>query len=137
MRAGRHGRSSSRAAFSHRAAGVNWSSAGRFFNGSFTVSTYLMHASSPHAAGVADLLEVNRRFYDPMWTGARLVQPQRFNTWPLVCSLVSRRQSRLEVAPGLRPRLPLEHTHFLDFSAPAVKKLRARGATAMVGLVSA
>ena len=87
--------------------------------------------------GVPDLLEVNRRFYDPLWADARLVEPQRFNTWPLVSSLASRGQSRLEVAPGLRPRLPLEGTHFVDFSAPAVEKLRARGANAIVGVVSA
>ncbi len=91
--------------------------------------------SSPrHATG---LLEVNRRFYDPLWTDARLVEPQRFNTWPLVCSLASPSRSRLEVAPGLRPRLPLDATHFVDFSLPAVAKLRAHGANAVVGLVSA
>ncbi len=89
------------------------------------------------ARGDAALLKVNRQFYDPLWADARLVEPQRFNTWPLVCSLVSASRSRLEVAPGLRPRLPLEQTHFVDFSAPAVEKLCARGANAIVGLVSA
>jgi SAM-dependent methyltransferase len=95
-----------------------------------------MDDSSPRAPGVPGLLEVNRRFYDPLWTGARLIEPQQFNTWPLVSSLVSPRQVRLEVAPGLRPRLPLENTHFVDVSAPAVGKLRAWGANAIVGLVS-
>ncbi len=83
------------------------------------------------------LLEVNRRFYDPLWASARLVEPQRFNTWPLVSSLVSPDQQRLEVAPGLRPRLPLEGTHFVDISPPAVAKLRERGANASIALVSA
>jgi hypothetical protein len=32
----------------------------------------------------ADLLEVNRRFYDPPWADSRLVEAERFNTWPLV-----------------------------------------------------
>ena len=90
-----------------------------------------------HARSDAKLLEANRRFYDPLWTDARLVEPERFNTWPLVCSLVSPSRPRLEVAPGLRPRLPLEGTHFVDISAPAVAKLRARGANAVQGLVSA
>lgn len=89
-----------------------------------------------HARSDAELLEANRRFYDPLWTDARLVEPERFNTWPLVCSLVSPSRPRLEVAPGLRPRLPIEGTHFVDLSAPAVAKLRARGANAMQGLVS-
>jgi len=82
------------------------------------------------------LLEANREFYDALWTDARLVRPESFNTWPLVCSLVSQSLRRLEVAPGLRPRLPLEGTHFMDLSVPAISKLRAHGATALLGLVS-
>lgn len=96
-----------------------------------------MDSTQSHARGGAALLEVNRRFYDTLWTDARLIEPQRFNTWPLVCSLVSASQPRLEVAPGLRPRLPLDETHFVDFSPPAVAKLRAHGARAVVALVSA
>ncbi len=95
-----------------------------------------MSAMHSPARNDSALLEVNRRFYDPLWTDARLVEPERFNTWPLVSSLVSPSQPRLEVAPGLRPRLPLEGTHFVDFSRPAVAKLRARGANAIVALVS-
>jgi len=83
-----------------------------------------------------ELLEANRRFYDPLWTDAHLVEPERFNTWPLVCSLVSPSRPRLEVAPGLRPRLPLKETYFVDISEPAVTKLRSRGANAVLGLVS-
>ena len=83
-----------------------------------------------------DLREVNRRFYDALWRDTRLVEPQRFNTWPLVTSLVAPDQRRLEVAPGLRPRLPLEGTQFLDASAPAIAKLAARGANAVCGSVT-
>jgi SAM-dependent methyltransferase len=82
------------------------------------------------------LLEVNRRFYDLLWSGARLVEPQRFNTWPLVHSVLPRSQRQLEIAPGLRPRLPLETTQFVDISAPAMTTLRARGASVLLGLVS-
>jgi len=83
------------------------------------------------------LLDANLRFYDALWRDTKLVEPSRFNTWPLVCSLVSRpAQRRLEVAPGLRPRLPIEGTQFLDVSAPAVTKLRARGADAVRGEVT-
>jgi len=96
-----------------------------------------MNSMQSRARGDAALLEVNRRFYDPLWRDVRLVEPQCFNTWPLVCSLVSRSQPRLEVAPGLRPRLPLDETHFVDFSLPAVAKLRAHGANAVVALVTA
>jgi SAM-dependent methyltransferase len=56
------------------------------------------------------------------------VEPQQFNTWPLVQSLLSTCGRRLEVAPGLRPRLPLEGTQFVDISVPALAQLRDRGA---------
>jgi SAM-dependent methyltransferase len=82
------------------------------------------------------LLEVNQRFYDPLWAGSRLVLPERFNTWPLVRGLARGSRARLEVAPGLCPRLPLEGTRFLDSSAPAVAKLVAGGADARVGLAT-
>ncbi len=85
----------------------------------------------------ADWREANRRFYDPMWTDAQLVAPERFNTWPLVRSLAAGPGLRLEVGPGLRPRLPIDGTCFVDMSAPAVAKLRACGAHGVVGLVSA
>ena len=84
-----------------------------------------------------ELLDVNRHYYDSLWSGARLVEPQRFNTWPLVQSLLAPGQCRLEVAPGLRPRLPLEDTRFVDISEPALAKLHGRGATVAVGQVTA
>jgi SAM-dependent methyltransferase len=83
------------------------------------------------------LRAANGRFYDPLWRDARLVEPERFNTWPIVRALIRPSRPRLEVAPGLRPRLPLEGTNFVDLSGPAVAKLRARGANAVIGVVSA
>jgi SAM-dependent methyltransferase len=84
-----------------------------------------------------ELLDANREYYDSLWSEARLVEPDRFNTWPLIESLLPRCASRLEVAPGLRPRLPIEGTHFIDLSAPAAAKLKARGASVAVSQVTA
>jgi SAM-dependent methyltransferase len=89
----------------------------------------------PRAGDGSALLEANRRFYDPLWEQARVVAPERFNTWPLVRSLLGSSRARLEVAPGLNPRLPLAGTRFVDMSPNAVAKLRDRGADATVGLV--
>jgi SAM-dependent methyltransferase len=88
------------------------------------------------ARGSAALLDLNRRFYDPLWSGARLVMPHRFNTWPLVESLFTGRTRALEVAPGLRPRLPLETTLFVDISLPALAKLHERGAAVLLGRIT-
>ncbi len=74
-----------------------------------------------------DLLAVNRSFYDRLWTDANLARPDRFSTWPLVRSLLAGAAARLEIAPGLRPRLPIQGTCFLDVSVPALSRLREQG----------
>jgi SAM-dependent methyltransferase len=83
-----------------------------------------------------ELIDKNRRFYDLLWSGASLVGPRRFNTWPLVQSLLPPSGRRLEVAPGLRPRLPIDGTQFVDISVAALDKLRRQGAQAVVGEVT-
>src|SRR5947208_14273467 len=85
----------------------------------------------------SELLEVNRHFYNALWTDARLIEPERFNTWPLVRSLLAPEQRRLEVAPGLRPRLPIEGTQFVDISPSALARLRARGGSGTLGSITA
>ena len=82
---------------------------------------------SNHTASAA-LIDKNHSFYDLLWSGARLVEPKRFNTWPLVQSLLPACGRQLEVAPGLRPRLPIEGTQFVDISVSALAKLRGHGA---------
>jgi SAM-dependent methyltransferase len=41
--------------------------------------------------------------------------------------------ARLEIGPGLRPRLPIAGTHFIDISPPAIERLNARGGLAVPG----
>jgi SAM-dependent methyltransferase len=91
---------------------------------------------SSRALAERELLEKNRSYYDMLWSDARLIEADRFNTWPLVQSLLPTAARRLEVAPGLRPRLPIAGTQFLDISASAVAKLRGRGGQAVVGKVT-
>ncbi len=86
-----------------------------------------MHNPNTAPPAEAGLLAKNRAFYDGLWRDARLVPPQRFNTWPLVSSLLDGRPRRLEIAPGLRPRLPLAGTQFVDISAPALAVLAQHG----------
>lgn len=84
----------------------------------------------------AEVLHTNRRFYEALWSDARLIAPERFNTWPLFGALAGEAQRRLEVAPGLRPRLPLADTCFVDMSHAALRGLRRQGACtthAMIG----
>ncbi len=85
----------------------------------------------------AELVEANRAFYDALWAGATLTPASSFNTWPLVEALARTSPDRLEVAPGLRPRLPIAGTRFVDLSEPAVRQLRENGADASVAQITA
>lgn len=92
-------------------------------------------SEDPDAARTARA--ANRRFYDDLWSAAYLVPPHRFNTWPDLSALAATASARLEVGPGLRPRLPVLGTHFVDVSEPAVARLREGGGRATVSDVTA
>jgi SAM-dependent methyltransferase len=82
---------------------------------------------------VSDRTEINRHFYEDLWRGARFERPERFNTWPLVQPMASGGAPALEVGPGLRPRMPLAGTLFVDSSLAAVARLRAAGGHSLLG----
>jgi len=82
-------------------------------------------------------VDANRRFYDALWSTSYVVPPQRFNTWPLLSALAASASARLEIGPGLRPRLPIADTSFVDISRPALSCLKARGGLAMLGEITA
>jgi SAM-dependent methyltransferase len=79
------------------------------------------------------LVAKNSRFYDAFWSRTYLTKPESFNTWPLVSALVAGAPQRLEIGPGLRPRLPIAGTHFLDLSPRVVARLNARSGIACAG----
>lgn len=82
-----------------------------------------------------ELLIANQNFYEPLWRDAKLVQPERFNTWTLISPLVDRATRRLEVAPGLRPRFPIDGTVFVDISMNALTKLAACGGRSVMASI--
>jgi SAM-dependent methyltransferase len=82
-------------------------------------------------------IDVNRDFYDALWSASYVILPQRFNTWPLLSALAASAPARLEIGPGLRPRLPIAGTSFVDISRPALSSLKARGGLAMLGEITA
>lgn len=83
------------------------------------------------------LASKNSRFYDAFWVRTYLTRPEKFNTWPLISALLSGAPHRLEIGPGLRPRLPIAGTNFLDLSPPVVAQLNARGGLARAGEITA
>jgi SAM-dependent methyltransferase len=79
----------------------------------------------------------NRRFYDALWSASDVVTPQRFNTWPLLSALAATTPARLEVGPGLHPRLPIDGTHFVDVSQSALSRLEGHGGLTTLGEINA
>ena len=97
----------------------------------------LLVTASVLPADPAVLVAKNSRFYDAFWGRTSLTRPESFNTWPLVSALVPAAGARLEIGPGLRPRLPIAGTHFLDLSPAAVRRLLARRGLARTGEITA
>ena len=85
------------------------------------------------ATALRDVVAVNRTFYEALWSRAHLEQPTAFNTWPLISGFLPGAPARLELGPGLRPRLPIAGTHFVDMSAAATERLNALGGIAVTG----
>lgn len=79
---------------------------------------------------------VNRDFYDALWSESQLKRPDRFNTWPLISELLPLASARLEIGPGLRPRLPISGTCFVDSSPPVIEQLATRGGIAVPGEIT-
>jgi SAM-dependent methyltransferase len=96
-----------------------------------------MQPDTPRQSTSSDIVAANRAFYDALWWRARLQRPDRFNTWPLVSDLLPFAPARLELGPGLRPRLPIAGTHFIDISPPAIEQLNARGGIAVPAEIGA
>ena len=92
---------------------------------------------APSPMSTNALVAKNGEFYDAFWSGTYLTRPERFNTWPLISGLLPTAPRRLEVGPGLRPRLPIAGTHFLDISPPVIERLNARGGSAQRGEITA
>src|SRR5205809_5590412 len=94
-----------------------------------------MHPDSTRHPMSRDVAATNRTFYDALWRKAHLERPDGFNTWPLVSALLPSAPARLELGPGLRPRLPIAGTHFIDICASVIERLNARGGIATPGEV--
>ncbi len=78
-----------------------------------------------------DSKAVNLEFYDALWSESHLKSADHFNTWPLIEGLLPVSQSRLEIGPGLRPRLPISGSCFVDISRPVVERLTNGGGDAI------
>lgn len=81
------------------------------------------------------IVEINHDFYEKLWSQTKLYGPENFNTWEFLGPLSAESPRRLEIGPGLRPRLPIEGTVFLDLSQVACDRLNEAGGKAQRGSI--
>ena len=75
----------------------------------------------------------NIDFYNALWAKTYLTRPERFNTWPLISALLPSAPQRLEIGPGLHPRLPIQGTHFIDICHHVITRLNEHQGLARTG----
>ncbi len=79
------------------------------------------------------MADINQTFYERLWTHSKFYGPENFNTWEIVSELCRNAPRRLEIGPGLRPRLPIPGTIFYDLSQTACQHLTRAGGQAHLG----
>ncbi len=79
------------------------------------------------------MAEINQDFYQRLWANSKFYGPEHFNTWDVLSELCRTAPRRLEVGPGLRPRLPIQGTVFLDTSEVACQHLHHEGGKVHIG----
>jgi SAM-dependent methyltransferase len=82
-----------------------------------------------------DITQYNRDRYEHFWRRARLLPPEVLPWWPVFKPLADASPNRLEIGPGLYPRLPVQGTNIVDLSGTALDVLSAAGAIAHRGLL--
>ena len=99
-------------------------------------SGYSSHMKNLHRIQENDpgrLAEINQVFYQRLWASSNFYGPEQFNTWDVLSKLCLTAPRRLEVGPGLRPRLPIPGTVFCDVSGVACQHPQEAGGHIHVG----
>jgi SAM-dependent methyltransferase len=70
----------------------------------------------------------NEALYEEMWARMPFLPPDRLPWWPVLKQLADAAPMRMELGPGIFPRLPVEGTHVCDLSTHALNVLEGKGA---------
>ena len=79
------------------------------------------------------MADINQDFYQRLWASSQFYGPEHFNTWEILTELSTTAPRRLEIEPGLRPRLPISGTVFVDASEVACQHLQKAGGQVHLG----
>ena len=77
----------------------------------------------------------NEALYEDFWGRMPFRTPDHLPWWPAFQALCAGTKDRLEIGPGVFPRLPVEGTHVIDLSAGPLEVLARHGAIPHHGLL--
>ena len=87
------------------------------------------------STAIENAASYNEAFYDELWARLPFIRADRLPWWPVLRELADAAPDRLELGPGVAPRLPLEGTHICDLSKVSLDLLERRGGIAHHGLL--
>jgi SAM-dependent methyltransferase len=76
---------------------------------------------------VENVASYNEALYEDLWRRVPFTTPDRLPWWPVLKELAAAARDRMELGPGVFPRLPIEGTHVCDLSAVALAVLEKHG----------
>jgi SAM-dependent methyltransferase len=77
----------------------------------------------------------NESLYEELWSRMPFLSPDRLPWWPVLKELADSAPERLELGPGVFPRLPVVGTHVCDLSKGALDVLAKHGSIPHHGLL--
>jgi SAM-dependent methyltransferase len=77
----------------------------------------------------------NESLYEELWSRMPFLGPERLPWWPVFKALADAAPERLELGPGVFPRLPVVGTHVCDLSRTALDVLAKHGSIAHYGML--
>ena len=78
--------------------------------------------------GKVSLYKINKDYYDKIWSHSKLMHHGEWPVWSLL-KLEARPGLRmLELGPGMRPKIPVKGSWFIEASSPARYSLERQGA---------
>ncbi len=77
----------------------------------------------------------NEALYEVLWQKVPFMPPDRLPWWPVLSELSNAATDRMELGPGVFPRLPIDGTHVCDLSAVALDVLARHGGIVHHGIL--
>lgn len=84
---------------------------------------------------IENATQYNEDLYEDLWRRMPFHPPDRLPWWPALKALCDGAPNRLELGPGVFPRMPVEGTHVADLSKGALEVLAKHGAIVHQGFV--